>query len=151
MSMYNMLHGENPFADALLAMIGVTRAECGRYRDCFLDDTEGVLRIAIYTRCGGGNREAYEHVFGEMSERPGYLDNRDDDYDCTYATIWFAIPDKFRELCAQFAGMGAVQNPQEMFEATMRTIRTASDADPEWQRLKALFAPLLETISRTIN
>ena len=36
--MYNMLFGENELADDLLKMLNLTKEDCGRYRDCYLDE-----------------------------------------------------------------------------------------------------------------
>lgn len=168
MSLYNMLFGQSANADALLAVLGLTRGSVGRYRDCYLTE-DG--RIAVYTRNGGGNREcchAYDPEYGDpecknepyqktvkerlflakadwpngkapgnwftsrdgvwgceyngpndvvetwhrclapdseecgcygcvityrLPKHPLYLSDEDDDYDCTYATIYFRIPE----------------------------------------------------------
>ena len=93
MSFYNMLHGTNPLAGPLLGLLGFTPDQFGRLRDVYLVEHEGDLRIAVFTRCGGGNRESYQSVFDWAETQPGYIRDYDDDYDCTYATIEFAIPD----------------------------------------------------------
>ena len=91
MSLYNMLHGTNPLAGLYLGMLGLSPSNVGRFRDCYLkDDT-----IAVYTRNGGGNREDYEEVFEELSQHENYLYDEDDDFDCTYATIYFSIPKEY--------------------------------------------------------
>lgn len=46
MSLYNMMFGSNPAADVILATLGLTKADTGRFRDCFIADGE----IAVYTR-----------------------------------------------------------------------------------------------------
>lgn len=93
MSMYNMLFGQNVAADAILATLGLTRHDVGRFRDCFVANGE----IAIYTRNGGGNRDDYQEVFDELAANPCYLRDEDDEYDCTYATIYFRFPDEFAD------------------------------------------------------
>jgi hypothetical protein len=66
--------------------------------------------IHVYTRNGGGNRQhwsfSYENDAGEACECPGciiehrlpkhpnYLSDHDDDFDCTYATIHFSVPEE---------------------------------------------------------
>lgn len=52
MSLYNAIFGTNPVADVLLATLGLTRSDVGRFRDAFISDGT----IAVYTRNGGGNR-----------------------------------------------------------------------------------------------
>ena len=86
--MYNMLFGENELADDLLKMLNLTKEDCGRYRDCYLD--EKGEKIIVYTRNGGGNREYYEEVFDKLSSHTNYLCDYDDDFDCTYASIEFS-------------------------------------------------------------
>lgn len=68
-----------------------------RWRDAWLEDRTGELRIIVLTRCGGGNRPDYQSVFDEISKHPYYIEDYDDDYDNTYAFFAFKIPDKFKE------------------------------------------------------
>lgn len=103
--MYNMLFGENELADDLLKMLNLTKEDCGRYRDCYLD--EKGEKIIVYTRNGGGNREYYEEVFDKLSSHTNYLCDYDDEFDCTYASIEFSVPDKFIELTKEFVKKGA--------------------------------------------
>lgn len=93
MSLYNALHGTNPLSQIFLGMLGLSTGEVGRFRDCHLCD-EG---IAVYTRNGGGNREDYQFVFDTLSEHPNYIRDEDDSFDCTYATIYFSIPEEYEE------------------------------------------------------
>ena len=101
--LYNMIFGMNDKADAILATLGLTRADVGRFRDCFVAERQ----IAVYTRNGGGNREhwdSYKSEEGENCKCPGctiqyglrkhpqYVTDRDDDFDSTYATIYFRFP-----------------------------------------------------------
>ena len=41
MSLYNMLFGMNPDADNLLGLLGLTRGDVGRFRDCYLIEEAG--------------------------------------------------------------------------------------------------------------
>jgi hypothetical protein len=93
--LYNILNGVNPETPDLLGAIGMTTDDFYRFRDVYLDgDT-----ICVYTRGGGGNRECYcdkphdEHCVEPKQERlrehPLYIDDFDDDFDCTYATFRF--------------------------------------------------------------
>ena len=36
-----------------------------------------------------------------LPQHPNYLNDRDDDFDSTYATIYFSIPDQMKELAKQ--------------------------------------------------
>lgn len=93
MSLYNMMFGQNPMSYLLLAALKLTPDDFGRFRDAWIQDG----KIAVYTRCGGGNREGYQDMFEAMEVHPNYDSDRDDDFDCTYATLFFNFPDEYRE------------------------------------------------------
>ena len=107
MSMYGLVFGKNPAADAILATLGLKRDEVGRFRDAFVANGE----IAVYTRNGGGNREHWDEEQEEgdacsctgcvityrLPKHPLYLRDADDDFDQTYATIYFRFPDEYAE------------------------------------------------------
>lgn len=172
MSLYNLLFGVDDNADFLLALLGLTRKDVGRFRDAYLDDG----KIAIYTRNGGGNRDcwhSYDPQFGNegcahetwqreedemvylpeaeavklgyrlgnihmgaersaftgkrvmttyykclhpdskdctcpgciityrLPEHPLYLCDKDDEFDCTYATIYFSVPKDWEDQVAK--------------------------------------------------
>jgi hypothetical protein len=91
--MYNLIFGRNPMSDMILATLGLKKEDCGRFRDCFIFNNE----IAIYTRNGGGNREYCQNVFDTLEKHSCYLRDEDDDFDCTYATIYFKFPEEYKE------------------------------------------------------
>lgn len=130
MSLYNMLHGENPLADILLAMLGLSRADVGRYRDCYLAEPQDgrAPEIHVYTRNGGGNRESYGDVFAALAEHSGYLWDRDDDFDCTYATIAFSVPEHAR---AGLEGMATKTTPADKWDSLLDGLRAGDTSDPK--------------------
>ena len=93
MSLYNMVNGFNPACVFIMPMLGRKQDEYPRFRDCFVTK-EG--NIAIYTRVGGGNRNC---GFGEekLYEDENFLTTYDDDFDCTYGTYEFKVPDKWKD------------------------------------------------------
>ncbi|AJA41438.1 hypothetical protein AXJ14_gp119 [Geobacillus virus E3] len=91
MSLYNMLFGKNPNRDIILALIGLKECDVQRFRDCGLTK-DGIY---IYTRTGGGNREAYPNEL--LTSNQWYRYDEDDEYDSTYATYYFDIPDEIKE------------------------------------------------------
>lgn len=93
MSLYNLLFGQNQHAEFILATLGLTPSDVGRFRDAFVADGQ----IAVYTRNGGGNRDDYQSVFDLLESHPNYLSDHDDDFDCTYATIYFSFPELWKE------------------------------------------------------
>lgn len=87
MNMYTILFGTNPNADMILAAINLTKDDAERYRDCWVEEN----RICIRTRTGGGNREDYPNE--TLTSHPNYLYDEDDDFDSTYATYYFKLPE----------------------------------------------------------
>ena len=87
MTMYNMLFGKNPDTKTILSTIGLDEGYIERFRDCWIEDNE----ICILTRTGGLNREDYPNTI--LTSNPYYICDEDDDFDCTYATYHFSIPD----------------------------------------------------------
>ena len=122
MSLYNMIFGMNPDSDKLLEFLGKTREDFGRFRNVYMEDGF----IVVHTRNGGGNREDYEDVFDEMSEHPWYSHDADDDFDCTYANIYFKIPEGKYESFVALHDLHEGQNPKmrwaELF-ATMEAMK----------------------------
>ena len=111
MSMYNMLFGMNPDADKLLEVLGKTSGDFGRFRNVYMEDGY----IVVHTRNGGGNREDYEDVFDEMSEHPWYSHDADDDFDCTYANIYFKVPEGKEETLMALRDLEAGENPSKQW------------------------------------
>ena len=116
MSLYNMLFGMNPDADKLLSLLDATRDDFGRFRNVYVADGY----IVVHTRCGGGNREDY---FPEwVEDHPWYSHDEDDDFDCTYADIYFKVPeDKFATFVAL---MEPGANPAEQWEALFAAMKS---------------------------
>lgn len=93
MSFYNMIMGyNNPACILLLPMLGRKQEDYPRFRDCFLEDD----KIAIYTRVGGNNRGC---GYGEekLYKDPNFVATYDDDFDNTYATYLFNVPEKWKD------------------------------------------------------
>jgi hypothetical protein len=98
MSLYNMINGVNPATFFILPMLGEHPDAYPRFRDCFLKDEsrpEYGNYIHVYTRTGGGNREEYEDANETMCLHPEYVTDFDDDFDSTYATWVFKVPEKW--------------------------------------------------------
>ena len=145
MSLYNMLFGQNANADAILAMVGRTKEDFGRFRDCFVD---GEGRVAVYTRNGGGNRDHWDFSYpdneaGEgcpcvgcfmtyrVHKLPNYLYDRDDDFDSTYATIYFRVPGEFKFIAD---ALREDFNPDQKWRDQLATIKQPDYVIPEPMR-----------------
>jgi hypothetical protein len=100
MSLYNMVFGENKSqASFLFSLLNKTPSDFGRYRDIYVTEDH----IVVHTRNGGGNRESFEKVFEELNSHPLYDYDEDDDYDCTYANIYFRHPEGFSDILKELA------------------------------------------------
>lgn len=113
MSLYNMINGVNPATFFILPMLGEKHPDSyPRFRDCFIgelsnsdeEDQFGIPQkeqdvskkvISIYTRVGGGNRDDYQDEIDELRSHPNYIKDYDDDFDSTFATFQFSVPEEF--------------------------------------------------------
>lgn len=95
--LYNALFGWNPACVLLAPMLTDENPQefFPRFRDCFLSGDKE--HIEIYTRVGGGNRDAYADEIAALQSMPTYVSDEDDDFDCTYATFTFAVPDEWKD------------------------------------------------------
>lgn len=93
MSLYNTLFGYSPAVLIILPMLGRTPDEYPRFRDCFLNPSN---EIEVYTRVGSYNQNC---GYGEekLYEDENYLRFYDDDFDATYGTYVFKVPDKWKK------------------------------------------------------
>jgi hypothetical protein len=115
MGLYDVVMGDGRQAERgelLLQILGAPAV--ARFRDAWVEkgeDSQPV--IAIYTRQGGGNRECY---CGEepcscssavsnaiLAAHPLYIRDADDEFDATYATFYFQVPEPLRERLAEVA------------------------------------------------
>lgn len=96
MSLYNAINGVTPAVFIFLPMLGKHPDEYPRFRDCFLRDAEHPEYdgyIQVYTRTGGGNREAYEEEHAMLRAMPGFVTDFDDSFDSTFASWVFEVPE----------------------------------------------------------
>lgn len=137
MSLYNMLFGSNPAAPALIASLGLTPNDFVRLRDAYISDG----KIAVYTRMGGGNYECWCEDEAEGNkcmgcrlragpeQHPLYLHGEDDDFDCTYRTLYFSFPEEYkRELEA--LGSGATIDPSQRWLEMLEALAKARGEKP---------------------
>jgi len=92
MSLYNMINGISPETFIFLPMLGKHPSEYPRFRDCFINDG----MIEVFTRVGGNNRNS---GFGEeeLYKHPYFVKTYDDDFDNTYGTYVFSVPDEWKD------------------------------------------------------
>ena len=150
MNMYNLLFGQNPNSEILKAMLGLgTKYHIGRFRDIYL--SEDGTKILVYTRNGGGNRECYDcdketvedkancksapdgcfwspdmcplKGNASMSLHPNFVEDKDDDFDCTYVYHIFTIPKEHKELVKMLSG-SKEPNVTEKFQTLIKEMKT---------------------------
>lgn len=147
MSLYNMIHGVNPLAGVLMKMLDITPGIVPRFRDCYFNGEH----IVIYTRTGGGNREEYGAENDAMCELPGYVRDEDDDFDSTYASFYYEVPQQFHLLMDKLKSMAQKQTQSERWEAALDHIKSASPDDPVVQRMAEAFKPVFEAIEQKLG
>ena len=156
--MYNMIFGVNPASDFLLALLDLTRNDVGRFRDAYV--TEDGKEIAVYTRNGGGNRECYSEDAAREAEEGGcsctgciitdllpahplYVRDEDDDFDCTYATVYFRVPDAALSLVRD---MAEKRDPNALWLSTLKELGDGKRPD-----IVEKFRPVVEAISKHLG
>jgi hypothetical protein len=113
-----MIFGMNPNSDQLLDLLGATREDFGRFRDVYISGEY----IIVHTRCGGGNREEYEHIFEDMSDHPWYIRDEDCDFDSTYADIYFKIPEDVNTRSI-IEALEQGNNPKDQWDLLFKTLK----------------------------
>ena len=115
MSLYNMLFGINPDTDKLLSLLDATKEDFGRFRNVYMRDGY----IVVHTRCGGGNREDYFPDWVE--DHPWYSHDEDDSFDCTYADIYFKVPENHKDFLA-IMNLNEGTRPREQWASLLATM-----------------------------
>jgi hypothetical protein len=140
MSMYHLVFGsEGPAIRGALLLKLLELEHVGRFRDAWVERGEdGKPVIAVYTRNGGGNREQCwrledipvpqtanspacncaacmaNHV---LPAHPAWIRGADDEFDSTYRTEYFAVPDEHAVELAKVA-----EEPVNMSEKWLKAI-----------------------------
>ena len=118
MSLYNALMGFNPACLLIMPMLGRKQDEYPRFRDCFI--SEDKKYIDIYTRVGGGNRNS-GYGEEELYKDENFVETFDDDYDSTYGTYRFKVPEKWQKDFDRIIN-GDLQNVSQEYIDTVKSI-----------------------------
>jgi hypothetical protein len=103
----------------------------GRFRDIYFENQDGSApKIILYTRNGGGNRDYYNWVFELLEKHPLYIQDYDDDFDCTYAYIEFKAPESIVKF---FDGVktGKIKNVSERFQAEIEAMENGKEPNAQ--------------------
>jgi hypothetical protein len=142
MSFYNMLFGMNPQSDLLLAVIGLKKVDVERFRD--VSASKDGKEISVYTRTGGGNRQDYPNLV--MRGQPGWLGSEDDDFDSTYCTDTFKVPDEFVE---DVKVLGDIIGNGIRREFGLHLAKTLRREPTEAEKAEALYEAERQQLART--
>ena len=104
MSLYNMIMGCDMASFLVFPMLGFGHPEnFPRFRDCHI---EGEF-IEVLSRMGGGNRDCWEKgeencdccacMADKIEKNPLCISRTDDDFDCTYCTFKFKVPEEWKK------------------------------------------------------
>ena len=159
MSLYNAIFGQNPLSKLLLKIIGVEESEIPRFRDVHFSEDNS--KIVIFTRTGGGNRECYCYDYSEipkegpfitdedgvpheeycssymnekLTQKENYIQDYDDEFDCTYAYFEFSILEEYSHIIHQYAPDNSEMNVGEKFINLVNKLQEDNKEDPEVQR-----------------
>lgn len=88
MSMYNMLHGMNPFSEVICHLLGIDIYKIKRFRDSGIIYEDKL--IWIYTRTGGKNEKSYPNTI--LTKNPLYKESLNEPADDTYKIYYFNFP-----------------------------------------------------------
>ena len=173
MSLYNAIFRKNPLSKILLGLIGLTEKDFYRFRDCYLNEDGN---ISVYTRGGGGNRECF---CGEYSKdectvidsdnnrhtpgcvclfhaanqlHPNYLNDFNDDFDNTYASFIFSIPESGKYVIDVFkeANVGN-RNPEKMWKVLFEKLDKCDKNDPYVKRATEIGKTLIDEIKERME
>jgi hypothetical protein len=161
MSMYNLLHGQNPLSGLLKSFIDIDQENgkwsSGRFRDIYLN--EDGTEIILYTSNGGGNREHWDDsteagpdcrcsgcvIERHLPQHPNYLRDWDDDFDCTYAYVAFSIPEEFAEPIKLLA---TGEKPETVHDKFLKTMEEMKGMTKEQVESDPRFKPLCDVLEK---
>ena len=84
----------------------------------------------------------------DLREIQGYLRDEDDSYDCTYASFYYEVPEKFKYLLDKLKSMAMKETQEERWENAIERIKTANADDPLVSKVTEAFKPLFEQITK---
>lgn len=141
--LYNAVFEINPFAPALVGILGLDAHKIPRLRDAVIKPDR--QRIIVYTRTGGPNRQTYAERAKYLTANPHYASDRDDAVDATYAHYEFRIPDEHAGIVADMAQRGGVVDIEVRWRQFLTAMEQGWDT-PETRRGKVLAQDIANAI-----
>lgn len=120
--LYNMLFGTNPASQYLLAAIGFNLENqsgwpLSRFRDTYAN--EDGTKVFVFTRNGGLPFEDQVMINEKLTQHPNYVKHWLDEFDSTYCTYEFNVPEEFLKITKQIAEMTDTMPPMQRFKKLM--------------------------------
>jgi hypothetical protein len=152
MSSFNMVADFNKLAPMVLHALNLESKQIPRFRDAYLDiDEPGRPKLVIMTRTGGPYRKDYIDENKTISGLAGFISDRDDPFDHTFAYWSFEVPpnveSQIKALIAKVVEMSAdplsgldpevLMKPMDRFHS--RIADNTWDVDPAAQQLTEVF------------
>ena len=168
MSLYNNLFGNTPDLKNLLKILDLSTEKAGRIRDAYVDKNEkGEYIVALFTRNGGGNRDCWEFpgckdgehdwkcmvsIVKNLQAHPHYICDYDDEFDCTYATFEFSVPQRYFELAEHvYCRNSDKTKPMEKFNELLKKMKTGNTSDPEVSKALNLGKGIIDKVSGALK
>ena len=129
MSLYSMLFGVDPNADVILAILGLKKSDIERFRDCGFTENG----IMVYTRTGGWNRHDYPNE--ALINNLYYSYDEDDNFDSTYATYYFNIPEEIKEDVEKFKKVREYGITGKLIKWVLKTLERKETEQDKFYRL----------------
>lgn len=161
MSLYNALFGVNPLAAVVVEAVGAT-GPIPRFRDAYFDAEED--RLVIFTRTGGGNRDYYDEPNGydnedyegpfnsDLRALPNFISDEDDDFDSTYASFYFSVPEAYKPIFNTLRDLGAGNDvkPLHRFTKMIEDLENGGTT-PDAQRALEVGKTMIEGITKALD
>lgn len=94
MSLYNNVCPECPLSGVVVGIVmRIKQIKIDRPRDAYVVLAGDGVELALYTRCGGNNREGHADMYAAARAHPAYLRDEDDTFDSTFSTLYFRCPE----------------------------------------------------------
>ena len=126
--MYGAICNINPDAKMILNLIGIDPKfllEEARLRDVYLSKDK--TRVVIFTRIGGNNRSYHFPAITKLRNFKGYITDYDDEFDNTYASFEYQIPQEKLPRVAAFLASSDTTTGGEKIKTSLKQLEENPD------------------------
>lgn len=126
--MYETICNINPDAKMILNLIGIDPKfllEEARLRDVYLSKDK--TRVVIFTRIGGNNRSYHFPAITKLRNFKGYITDYDDEFDNTYASFEYQIPQEKLPRVVAFLASSDTTTGGEKIKASLKQLEENPD------------------------